>query len=128
MLFCKLEADKKTFDYLKEYLDFLYKHDNIEHRNILYIDNKIQHQELQNHLHLRHIDPNDDSQRRNEEIEIWIKDNAKPFRRYLSSIKLLACVSYTRGFKKSDDLNFFDFENLCNDINSLKDILIDHIF
>lgn len=128
MLFCKLETDKKTYNYLKEYLDFLSVYKDFEKRNILYIDNKIQHQELHEHLKSRFINPDDQSERRNNEVEFWIKDNAKPFRQYLSSIKLLACVSYTNGFKSSLELKFEDFERLCNQFNSLKDVLIDHIF
>ncbi|HOV15356.1 MAG TPA: hypothetical protein PK771_13805 [Spirochaetota bacterium] len=128
MLFCKLEPDKKTYDYLKEYLDFLSKKEDFHNRSILYIDNKIQHQELHYHLNRININPNDDSSERNNEVEKWIKENAKPFRMYLSSIKILACASYTKGFTNSADLKFDDFEKLCSDINILKDVLIDHIF
>jgi hypothetical protein len=127
MLFCKIEKDEKTFKYLKEYLDFITE-DNSPNKNILNIDNKIQHEELYIHLNYRKIDPNEDSLRRHQEIEQWIKNNAKSFRQYLSSIKLLACVAYTMGFKKGIDLRYDDFIKMCDNINQLKNVLIDHIF
>jgi hypothetical protein len=127
MIFCKIEKDEKTYKYLKEYLDFI-SDENLTNKNILNIDNKIQHQELYTHLNFSKIDPNEDSARRHQEIEQWIKNNAKSFRQYLSSIKLIACVSFTMGIKKGKDLKFEDFIKLCDTINSLKNILIDHIF
>lgn len=128
MLFCKLETDLKTFRYLKEYLNFIKDNKTLQSKTILFLDNKIQHEELQAHLFLQSIDPSEDSNRKHKEIEEWIKNNAKSFRQYLSSIKLLACVSYTKGFKSSEDLSFDDFSKLCKEINELKNVLIDHIF
>jgi len=59
---------------------------------------------------------------------MWINNNAKPFRQYLSSIKFLAYASYQKGFKKGSDINFKEFSIMCDTFNNLKEVLIDHIF
>ena len=128
MLFCKLENDQKTYDYLKQYLDFLYENKSLNTKSILFLDNMIQHQELHMHLYTKMIDPNEDSERKHKEVEEWIKTNAKNFRQYLSSIKLFACIANLKGYEKGDDLSIENFNSLCDSINGLKDILIDHIF
>ncbi len=131
MLFSNLDPDNKTYSYLKEYLDFLSRSGNYANKksgNILSVDNEIQSREIRDHLTRHNIDPDRDTPEKNNEVEKWIKENAKPFRMYLSSIKILASYSYTKGFIYSATLNFDDFQALCRDFNYLKDILIDHIF
>jgi hypothetical protein len=126
MLFCILEKDEKTFKYLKEYLDFL--DDKKISKNIFFLDNKIQHEELNTHLYHQEINPFEDSNKKDCELESWITKNAKQFRQYLSSIKLLAYAAYNKGFHKGNDITYQNFSELCDTFNNLKDILIDHIF
>jgi hypothetical protein len=127
MLFCKIEKDDKTYKYLKDYLNFL-SNPAKENNNILFLDNKIQHEELNMHLYYHEIDPCKESKEKECELESWIQNNGKPFRQYLSSIKLLALISYSKGFKKGLDLDFKSFTELCDNFNNLKELLIDHIF
>ncbi len=128
-LFCKLEKDEKTHRYLQTYLDFISQNrDTQTDHSILGLDNIIQKDELITHLSVCHIDPYKESEERMREAIEWINKNGKAFRQYLSSIKLLACLAYSKGYRVGNDITTDVFHNICEEINELKGVLIDYIF
>ena len=105
-IFCTLEKDNKTFNYFKEYLFYL------DSNSILYIDNKIQHNEIINHLKNNGYSDSD-----TYEITKWINKNAKNFRKYLNTIKLIFIIIKCSNIN-INDLSFEQFCKIEDKINS----------
>ena len=129
--FCRIESDQKTFDYLSQYLDFLseliYDKNYIKNGNpFLLLDNKIQEFEIQQHLNNHGMDCNQTNIANNEIIS-WINQNGKPFRSYISSIKMLAIMAFSKGILKGEMLNQDMFQKLCDIYNQLKDKILNHL-
>jgi hypothetical protein len=112
-MFCYLEEDYKTLEYLKLYFQ--------ENTNLLSIDNKIQVKEIQQHLQT-HC-----NYKKDYEIDNWIKENGKKFRDYLNTIKLIyfSCKILDLKF---EDLTWEKFCNLERKVNSCKENILDKIF
>ena len=129
--FCRIESDQKTYDYLSQYLDFLselicdekYKKNG---NPFLLLDNKIQEYEIQQHLTNHGMDCNQTNIANNEIIS-WINQNGKPFRSYISSIKMLAIMAFSKGISKGEMLNQEMFYKLCKIYNQLKDKILNHL-
>lgn len=122
MPFCILEKDEKTFDYFKKYVSFLEKSDS----TCLSLDNEIQSEEIQDHLRREGFGGNGDPGKK-EVISRWIKENARPFRDYLNSIKLAYVVWKCMG-KNWEDITWEEFSRLEDRINQLKYKCLDTIF
>lgn len=114
MNFCILNKETKTYNYMKKYLTFIKDNRGC----IISFDNKIQKEELNNHLRINNI--KDD--RKNIEVENWIYNHAENFRTFLNSIKILALMV------ESDDCSFDKFCILVDKYNSIKMSLIDSIY
>lgn len=116
MLFCELEKDKKTFEYIKKYIQaFTNNEDSV------IIDNEIQINEIHEHLLRNGLAFNN-----REEIIKWIKKNGKPFRNYLNSIKIIYLVWHCLG-NDWNDITWDEFCKIEDNINSVKEKLLDKI-
>ncbi len=128
--FSFLEKDKKTFNYIKKYLDFM---EQETEKSTLALENAIQVQEIEEHLTLLEI-PIGDYSKRNSESFNWIKNNGEQFRMYLNTIKIAAIIFYCRDMdciKIECEIKKFTFDNFCrvvDDINKIKFNLIDTVF
>jgi hypothetical protein len=117
-----LEQDKKTFDYFKKYVQFLEDEEN----TCLILDNKIQAAEIKEHLRRSGFDSSVDSVRK-DETSRWIKENARPFRDYLNSIKIAYVVWKCMG-KDWKDITWEEFVKIEEQLNKLKYNCLDTIF
>lgn len=122
MPFCILEQDKKTFEYFKLYVEFLEKENN----TCLILDNKIQSDEIREHLRRSGRDIILGREKK-DIISQWIKENARPFRDYLNSIKLVYVVWTCMG-KAWKDITWEEFVSIGERLNALKHKCLDTIF
>lgn len=118
MNFCYLEKDRKTFEYFKEYLQYL----DTSNKNCLYLDNKLQIIEMENHLNRNGYNSND-----LEATIEWVKNNAEGFRSYLNTIKLVYIVWKCMG-NNWENFNWESFVKIEDNINNLKSKCLDTIF
>jgi hypothetical protein len=118
MPFCTLQPDIKTFEYFKKYVEFLEK----EGKSCHILDNQIQAFEMKDHLVRNGYTTTDYN-----EIENWIQKNARPFRDYLNTIKLVYIVWKCMG-KHWQEIEFEDFSRIQERLNGLKDTCLDTIF
>ncbi|MFA5617492.1 MAG: hypothetical protein WDK95_11650 [Syntrophorhabdaceae bacterium] len=114
-MFCYLEHDQKTFEYLKTYFE---KKDI----DLGKVDIKIQEQEIKDHLKR-----NGKCESDNREICDWIDNNAKNFRQYLNTIKIIFLVCKISGFELKD-VTWEVFCRLEDKVNNLKDNVLEKIF
>lgn len=117
--FCYLEKDKKTFKYFKKYVEFLETHTDEE--TCLILDNEIQVEELNEHL------KHNDGRNKHSEINSWIHKNAKGFREYLNTIKLVYVVWKCMGYNWKD-IKWSDFTKISDNLNGIKSKCLDTIF
>ncbi len=122
MPFCILEKDEKTFEYFKLYVEYLENEDS----TCLILDNKIQSEEIQEHLRRTGNAHGVDDQKK-KIISQWIKKNARPFRDYLNSIKLVYVVWTCMG-KEWKEITWNDFVSIGERLNDLKYKCLDTIF
>jgi hypothetical protein len=122
MSFSLLEKDQKTFEYFKQYVQFLEKDGN----TCQILDNRIQANEIEDHLK-RNGKESSLSQVKKEEISHWIKENARPFRDYLNSIKLAYVVWKCMG-RDWRDITWDEFVKIEERLNQLKYKCLDTIF
>jgi hypothetical protein len=122
MPFSILEKDRKTFEYFKKYVEFL----ELEENTCLILDNKIQSEEIQEHLRRTGHNSGMDG-RKKEIISQWIRENARPFRDYLNSIKLVYVVWKCMG-KEWSEITWEEFVEIEERLNSLKYKCLDTIF
>jgi hypothetical protein len=115
MTFCKLEKDKKTFEYVKQYL--LWYSQN--HDNFLELDSQIQLLEIKNHLENNNYDD------RTTEMLDWIKQNSEKFRIYLNTIKIFFTVWYCSHGEQ--EINWEEFCFTVDKISEIKGICLDDI-
>lgn len=108
-MICKIEHDEKTFNYFKEYLQFLENYNSTS----LILDNRIQYKEILIHLERNGFNKNSD-----DEVFNWIKNNGKKFRLYLDTLKIIYIIWKCLD-KNLEDLNWNDFSKLTDKINSL---------
>ena len=118
MSFCILESDQKTFEYFKKYVEFLETEENTCH----ILDNRIQADEIRDHLKRHGMDEN-----HKEEIDRWIDENARPFREYLNTIKLVYVVWKCMG-NVWHSIQWNDFNRIQENLNKIKDKCLDTIF
>jgi hypothetical protein len=85
-MFCFLEKDEKTFDYMQIYLDAIRKEGEPD---LVKIDNSIQEKEI-----VQHMATNGISQSDNEQKILWIIQYGSSFRTYLNTLKLAAAFWY----------------------------------
>jgi hypothetical protein len=123
--FCFLEKDKKTFSYVMRFVDFI---ENNKTKNIISLGNKIQREEIEEHLKRNNIKENAVA----EEIK-WVEKNGKGFRIYLNTIKIAALIFYSRDRDCGINCTYkkHTFKNFCkivDDINSIKLQIIESLF
>lgn len=118
-MFCRLENDEKTFLYLKEYVSFLENTTSIA----LILDNQIQYKEIMNHLYVNNKSIDDQT-----EIDCWIQSNAKKFREYLNTIKLVYVVWKCSHDNDWQNITYTDFVDIEKKLNCLKSNCLDTIF
>lgn len=123
MPFSILEKDEKTFSYFKKYVEYLEGSGN----TCLILDNRIQSEEIQNHIANSGLNGDISENDRKQEISCWIKENARPFRDYLNSIKLAYVVWKGMG-KQWKDLTWEEFVRIEELLNDLKYCCLDTIF
>ncbi|HOJ63547.1 MAG TPA: hypothetical protein PLE45_03900 [Spirochaetota bacterium] len=119
-MFCLLEKNDTTFNYVKECLAFLEKRD----KAVLSFDNGIQYRELFAHFQRKGI--NEPELQQLEAID-WINKYACDFRSYLNTIKIAASFLHYKEIK-SDELSREEFEKCCDAINNLNEFLSEGIF
>lgn len=118
MSFCYLEKDKKTFEYFKEYLQYLESNTS----SCFILDNQIQVREMSEHLCANGYSIDDHGA-----IIDWVEKNGERFRNYLNTIKLVYVVWKCMG-NTWDDINWENFVNIEDNINRLKSSCLDTIF
>ena len=123
MPFSILEKDEKTFSYFKQYVQYLEETGN----TCLILDNKIQSAEIQEHLKSIGLNGESPEGEKKREISRWIKDNARPFRDYLNSIKIAYVVWKGLG-KEWKDMTWEEFVRIEELLNNLKYCCLDTIF
>ncbi len=122
MPFCILEKDRKTFDYVKMYVEFLENNGS----TCLVLDNQIQSEEIKDHLRRVGSDANLEGIKKRE-VTRWIKENARPFRDYLNSIKLIYVVWKCMG-NEWKEITWEEFVKIQERLNKLKYNCLDTIF
>ncbi len=120
-MFCELEPDQKTFEYIQYYLH--YYQDN-QDCDFLLLDKEIQMNELQWHLDSRHLS---NYEAKTKEALDWIRENAKPFRSYLNTIKMVFVVWHCMG-NEWKDITWEEFCKIRNRMNDIKNVCLDTIF
>lgn len=115
-MFCKLEVDKKTFEYLKRYL-----HEWRDHHDLTQIDREITAQEIEQHIVAHNC-----QDCKTEEALQWIRENGQSFRAYLNTIKI-ALITYHIAGLDTQELTWDDFCNLRTRLNEVKEDLLDTV-
>lgn len=112
-LFCIIEEDEKTFNFLTQYVAEC--HTATETRNL---DNTLQIIEIQRHI-LANCIPEEHA---NHEALSWVEDHSAKFRLYLNSIKVLwAAHILLRG--PETKLTFEEFKTMKKNYVYVKPIL-----
>lgn len=107
-MFCILENDLKTYEYFGRYIDCFEKQ-----KNCTETDNRIQAEELAEHLRRNGISERDTQEKLN-----WVAANGKPFREYLNTIKLIYVLCRVQGIdpRGVSESQFHELENKLNDM------------
>ncbi len=116
-VFCLLEKDDKTYNYVKEYYKVV-KTGN----SPMKVDAGIQKIEIERRLCLECIDPEDCTA-----VYRWIRENSPGIRSYLNSLKMLAFSIYFMNLRGSG----FSFKLFCRAVNiwnGRKEKVVDSIF
>ena len=119
-MFCQLEDDQKTFEYIRHYIQQWR-----EHRSLGNTDNRLTAQEIE--WHITHLPSHPENGERREEMLRWIHQNGKAFRAYLNTIKLVFVVYYCSG-NDWKDITWDQFRDIRNKLNHIKDPVLDTIF
>lgn len=115
-MFCKLEVDKKTFNYLQQYF-----HEWREHHDLTQVDREITAKEIELHIALHNCQDH-----RTQEALQWIRENGQPFRSYLNTIKI-ALIAYHIAGLDSKELTWDDFCAMQKRLNEVKEELLDTV-
>lgn len=115
-MFCKLEVDKKTFEYLRYYL-----HEWREHHDLAQIDLEITKKEIEDHIASHNY-----QDQRSHEVLKWIQENGQAFRSYLNTIKI-ALLAYHITEHDTTDIAWEDFCKLQGRLNEVKEDLLDTV-
>jgi hypothetical protein len=115
-MFCELETDRKTFDYLRRYL-----HEWREHHDLTRVDNEITAQEIEQHILLHNY-----YDKKSQEVMQWIKLNGQPFRAYLNTIKI-ALIAYHIAGLDTNDITWEEFCKIRERLNEVKGDLLDTV-
>lgn len=118
-MFCELEIDQKTFDYVSKYVKLWQQDHEID---FCCLDQQIQADEI--HLHLEQAC--DDSCNQQAEVIDWIVANSKNFRTYLNTIKLVFTIHHCSGGAWLD-FTWEEFQNIQQRMNEIKDVCLDTI-
>jgi hypothetical protein len=110
-MFCRLEQDEKTYNYLKIFVKKLHEAHCTE--EVSELDKNIQNEEIYTHLRL-----NGFSQKDTAEIINWIKNYAQKFRDYLNTIKIAALIWDAINLSIEKEPTWGDFCSLSEKINS----------
>ena len=113
--FCHIENDEKTKHYVKLTIEALK-----DKKSLLTIDNIIQAHEMD-----RHCSCSQDWDK-NKLVCDWVSSNAKPFRIYLNTIKLISLFIIVEDID-IHSLDSKEFENIREKINK-QETLLDCIF
>ncbi len=107
-MFCILESDVKTYSYFQRYIE-CFEGSN----NSLEFDNRIQAEELANHLRMNGFLQDNTQEKLN-----WIAINGRPFREYLNSIKLVYVICKVQGIDPHlvSKERFFEIESRLNEV------------
>lgn len=118
MKFCHLEKDEKSYHLVLLYMEHFLQ--NQEH--CLKLDNRIQWDEIQNHLRINGRDSDD-----YHEIQRWIEEHSASYRCYLNTLKLAAFSLIAAGI----DPGTMTWESYCSAgdrLNGLKEYCLDSIY
>lgn len=97
-------------------------------KNIQKIDNKIQQMEIVEHLLRKNINPDEESEVKQQEVITWANLYSKNFRAYLNSIKLVTLLLYAWGINKSDQITEVKLLEAIKIINQYDGILLNQIY
>lgn len=113
-MFCQLETDQKTFEYVKDYLHAWQDDHNID---FAITDMSLQANEIKDHLAHSSI-------KGQAEVFDWIKKNSAGFRAYLNSVKL-AFVAYHCTGNDWRDITWDEFCVIRDRLNEIKNGCLD---
>lgn len=118
-MFCELETDEKTFEYIKHYI-----HQWQQHRSFDDMDRTITVQEIEYHIanHPSHLE----NGHRQAEVLNWIQTNGQTFRAYLNTIKLAFVVYHCSG-NDWRDITWEEFCAIRHRLNEVKLTVLDTI-
>jgi hypothetical protein len=127
--FSYIEKDLKTYNYIKEFIDFFEKK---ESEDIISLENDIQSREIKTHLYLNKI-PDWDKNKQNKEKILWSDKYGEDFRHYLNAMKIIALVFVLKDYEcffqcVNREFTFDNFCKIVDDYNRLKFKLIDSFF
>lgn len=130
-LFSQLNPkEEKILKYVKIYMDYIDPVDKFFelNKNIQKIDNKIQQMEIVEHLLRKNINPDEESEVKQQEVITWANLYSKNFRAYLNSIKLVTLLLYAWGINKSDQITEVKLLEAIKIINQYDGILLNQIY
>jgi len=121
-LFCRILKERKDYNYFKFYCNIVEEEKSVSDR-CQKLDYEIQGKEL-----LKHLEKNKDliHDRAIEEID-WVCKNAKNFRMYLNTLKLVYVILDCEN-KDMKNVSWEEFCEVCEKINQLKSSYLDNIF
>lgn len=116
--FSKIEKDNKTFQHVIMYYNCIMKGDDYTTTDI-----KIQQLELKEHLERNHVDEN-----KNEECDKWIKENHKPFRKYINTLKVFSLFMFMNNqLEYREKIPYQIFEKMVEAFNEHGELIMDTI-
>ncbi len=120
--FSLLEKDDKTYNYVKQYYKVIK-----EGHSPMIVDAYIQKNEIERHLCLKCVDPDDQ-----KSICEWIQCYSSSFRSYLNSLKMLALsIFFMNKYQSLIPAETLSFELFCRAVNiwnERKEEVVDSIF
>ncbi len=114
-MFCVLEKDRKTYDYLKMVIALV---NSRRLRDLQKLDADLHQHEIKLHLRLNRLPEND-----RQGMMEWIEEHGAGFRDYLNTIKV-AAITWCNA-EQNQELTWELFERLTDWINSVKVCLDD---
>lgn len=107
-MFCYLDNNEKNFTYVQAYFECA---NNCQ--KFLSKDLEIQKKEI-----IEHLKRNGYSEDEISEQNSWVSNNAKKFREYLNTIKMIFCVLYCTG---KNNISWEEFLCISQNFNKIKD-------
>ena len=121
-MFCELEIDQKTFDYVSKYVQMWQQNCDAD---FCCMDQQIQADEIHWHLDQQKLQECDHTGK-NLEVLHWVQENGESFRSYLNTIKLVFTVHHCNGGAWTD-FTWEEFQHIQQRLNQIKNVCLDTI-